>query len=408
MLMVSMGLAAGLNPNFRVYVFASPKTCDEIKTMIQESSLNVEVVTAQEEFNELPTLARIRCINTVIVGDDAQVSLPPIPTLFEALWHVPNIGILKEFEGEGVAQNVKNTFSERVEIISMENLPDYLQAKLLWYKSLVLRQSLLPWALPYSTYSLIVKGVAALSLLLILLQASLCSHLAAISTKVEDLYNIILISVAAFIFSQIIYMTCSSIIGLPLGLHTTGAGVAAISLIGPFGGGTYPRVAFGVLGVIIGVGSAAAVAKMKFSKWDFIAILPVGVIISIMFFYFGRSLLIMPRILGLHFHSEFLGIGTITAFYVSRSIITFFGGIIAMYGILQMQRYLRAFSFLLCVVLVGYGGSAVGDMLPYHTYISTVPGILLGLGLIALFAVLNIVERYVKGLVSARQSYFHK
>jgi len=420
--MVSLSAMLGLNPHLRVFVFASPNTGNEIIDALHKISPEIEALTPREELNELSTLTRLGCVTTIIIADYPN----PAQTdgnVLEGLTYAFHIIVIKEYEATGLANVVVHSFPQeriwrnipfdRLSIVKLSELEDHMKTLLMDYSQFRILKSPFNWRQDYNAYIFVIKLIAILSLILLLLQTVLASLFALTREKLIDLFEVILISVATFLFSQTIYMVCSVAVGMPLGLHATAYGVTALSQLGHFSE-LYSRTFFCLLGFILG--SMTFLRKKLFRPSRLVTI---GVTISVALVsiflvsqYFAQLRLLLAQMAGLAFSSlekttasyfypvtsliTSLSAFTMTSFSASRGVAAYFSGVIASFLLRKTQKITRLILLLLCLILIGYGGAHVGNMLPYQTYASIVPGILLGLLLVALFIAFDRLEKAVR------------
>lgn len=423
LIMVSISAMLGLNPHLRVFVFASPNTCNEIVDTLHRISPEIEVLTPREELNELSTLTRLGCITTIIVADYPS----PAQTdgyVLEGLTYAMHIIVIKEHEATGLANIVVHSFPkertwitipfDRLSIVKVSELEGHMKMLLTDYSQFRILKGLFNWAPDYSVYIFGIKLIAILSLILLLLQTMLASLFALTRDRLIDLFEVILISVATFLSSQAIYLACSVAVGMPLGLHATAHGVTALSQLGYFSE-SYMRSFFCASGFVLATVAVFREKIAKSSKLFMTVVTVIGgfTIMIVSLFYLNlqtRQIITQAarwlfntseKISAIYFFPIINAITSpsifgITSFLPSRTITAYIAGAMATILLRKLQKISRLILFSICVVFIGFGGQRVGNMLPYQAYASILPGIISGLGLVALFLAIDLLERSFK------------
>mgnify|MGYP007084773463 CR=1 FL=1 len=107
--MVSLSVMVGINPHLRVFIFASPDTCNNIINTLHKASPEIETLTPEEELNELSTLTRLGCITTIIVADYPSPAQTD-GSVLEGLTNAIHIIVIEEYETTGLASVVFHSF----------------------------------------------------------------------------------------------------------------------------------------------------------------------------------------------------------------------------------------------------------------------------------------------------------
>ena len=400
LLMVSISLVVGLNPHMRVYVLASPEATGKISEIAHGASPDIEILTPEQEFNEVATLVRLDSVYAIIIGDaPGSVNFPDLDFIREALPYSPYIVVLKDYVDYGLAREVKLSFQDRAILVETAKFGEQLCTLFQDYQGYRLSKSLFKWLPDYGTYVLAVRTVVASSLLLVFLQIGLISYIAVRARDINQLPKVILIAVATFLYAQITFTTCSTIIGMPLGLHASAPGVAAPSLLGPFREGASLRAVFSSAGFALGIGSALKHVGLKINKRDVVIGIIGAPIVAILGLLVLRYWAYVWFSIVYLFCSIPFGRSVMAAFMVSRGILNYFTGVLPLIILTKAEKVTRTLVFLTSALLIFTGSMRIGDLLPYQTYASVIPGILLGLGLTGLFMAMSYVEGVVGKLV---------
>ncbi|MDA4123739.1 MAG: hypothetical protein OK456_11220, partial [Thaumarchaeota archaeon] len=263
---------------------------------------------------------------------------------------------------------------------------------------------------------LVIEGV--LSFLLIFLGWTFLGSLASEAIKETELSHLAMVigsGVFVFVFSEVVYVTTSTMLAVPLSLHAviTGAhDITAVGLLG-FGGGSTPRLAAGFLGIVLGV--VGAEGSPKVNTRDFALISAIILVLladpfSIgQFAYQGLLLFVGNYNFGGAYASSqafkgfIYGVGTVfggsvtPTYLMSAGKMLYFSGLVPFAYLKRMGRTTRVIALLFAAILLGDGGVRVGEMTPDKTVIAILPGIFVGFALLALILTLALIEKYTRG-----------
>jgi len=235
----------------------------EIEQIATQTSEMIKIYTIDDERNDLPTISRLQFFDAVIIGDFDLEVIPmgdPLYGEIHAQGEVQAIGwiktkiVLEQYKSFNLAEWVLETYTDIILIRSQEELGHELN------RLLAQNEAILGW----DRYVRIIQIEAGLSLLVtMLLVTTIVVYLMDNNDEnvQTNLVRTIIITIFAFSFLQSVFFTTSRLL-IPLSTHTGGSGITAISYLGPFGGGSMPRMACAIFGFIF----AFAVAGKKHGK----------------------------------------------------------------------------------------------------------------------------------------------
>ena len=228
-----------------------------------------------------------------------------------------------------------------------------------------------------------------------------------------DFGYILALGIFVFFFSETVYIATSSMLAFPLSLHAVVSGARDVTAVGAigFGGGSTPRLASGVLGVLAGAWLASTVGAIsKRSLGIIIALFIILVLnpLQIGQFIYQSLLLFMGNVpVGTAFSSSLTlknliyGIGLVlggdaSPFYIlSAGKILFFAGLVPLAFTKRLGKNTAALTLLLCAFLIGDGGVRVGEMTPEKSVIAVLPGIFTGVAITFAVLAISAIEKFL-------------
>jgi hypothetical protein len=379
MFILTLSLACGPDPRVKIYILASEKTANNLSMSIRDN-VKGELVfyTPREEFNDLDILVRTKTIRMILVADcpfvwkhygKFQLFLKTV------IAEVDRVIVVQSYERYRVPSKIIAYIPNEVSILSERDICSEISS--------IMRSS----NRNYSSYEFFLKLIALCSLAIVGIGAVFCSFRildSRSSTLFRRILESTLVGGVVFIVIQQIYLISSTIIETPITLHTTYARITAISLIGPFGGGTIPRFLGAVLGAFLGIIMASRRNKLEIS------------IFTIIYSIFGMALLLTEGIrlfgiignlpatilyfYGYAFYMPFVETGKATVFEVihSRGVMMMFPGFILLGVSPKMRSRLRSLTISFSILASSWGLMRVGDMRFSVALRSFLPGIVLG------------------------------
>ncbi|MEM3641600.1 MAG: hypothetical protein QXH37_06750 [Candidatus Bathyarchaeia archaeon] len=409
LLMVSLSFAVGPDPRVKVYVLSSTQgNAAFIADFLNENG--AFSITIFDEMSEFELLSDLGVFSAVVVGD----FYPPTEGLvknyiYPAFDVVPQIIVVKDYAFESFVNEVVRRYGEKTVVVN--GLADLSRILVTLDK----RANPLCLEIPLWVYMGVSGFVGLCSLLIVFLGFTfLASKLLEIGKKpgVGGFAEAIAYAFFLFFFTQMIYIVCSVLLAMPLGLHTSSPKVTAIGFMG-FGGGSRPRMFAGLAGVLFGA-FASLKEGLKLSRE--------GLAVFVILFLF---ILIDPLTHGVVFY-EFVLLYTAgpmyeTAFAAWTSVRTFlsfigfsFGGLVSpIYGLStgiilyyagaipivlfsKLEKGTATVFLFICAFWAASGGIRVADMMPWKSVASSIPGIVVGLFFSAIFWLISLAEKLIK------------
>jgi hypothetical protein len=423
LLMVAIGAVAGQDPRLKAYVIADPASVGQIQSSLDGARGNVFAITPSQDYSDITTMASIGQINMLVVSNYPPLELPEvtkflIPALatgdipLVVIDHSADPGVVDQIEAVVAPENI-------VTVGSAANLNANETQTLSTYMSSVTRGNVAGLSISNSGYKTIEILEAVLSFVLILLGWAALGSLALDTTSLTDmshLATVVATGVFVFTFSEVVYVVTSALFAVPISLHAVVSGAHDLTMVGllGFGGGSTPRLAAGVIGVVIGTASSGVGPRVKLS--DFALIAGIAMIILVSPFFLGQFAFQGILLFGsssyafgsafassLSFKGFLYGIGGVLGgsvsptYVMSAGKILFFAGLVPFAYLKRMGRTSTAFAVLLCALLLGDGGVRVGELTPEKTVIAVIPGIVAGFVILVPLIGLALVEKYVRG-----------
>jgi hypothetical protein len=419
-LMISLGVAAGPDPQVKAYVIADPSGVNAIRASLAGAVGSVAVVTPDQDYVDFATMSSVGDFNVVVVSNYPTLALPPVSEfVLPSLGNVPLV-IVDNSSDPMFASQINLLYpSQVVHVQNAANLTGAESQEIASDLSSELRTNLLGLHLGETSFKVTLTTEAGLSFVLIFLGWAYLGSLISDSgsqSELAHLGTVIAAGVFVFVFSEIIYVEVSSLLAFPLSLHAVISGakdITAVGLLG-FGGGSTPRLASGFIGLLAGI--TLAEGRPPLHKEDFALIIAIPILLLANPFFIGNfafeavllfvgnfsigtafatSLSLKGFIYGF---GEALGGGVTGTYLLSAGKMLYFAGLAPLAYLKRMGRTSMALTILLCAVIVGDGGVRVGEMTPTKTYIAVLPGLAVGFAFLAVFLGLALAEKYIRGL----------
>jgi hypothetical protein len=412
LLMISLGFVAGPDPRHKVYAISSPETTEIIDNILNRRLDNVQVISPQDTISEFGTLSNIGTFQAVIVSDYPDIGIPRLSRhVLDNLQLIPVIIMDKDVD-KPFADAIRARYEEKIiDIDSIQDLDSLeIRDQIIRFK----RNNPVGLSVDIQTFKIVASIVGALSFVLVLLGvAFLVRRILEIGQKTTLLAfaEVIGFSVLVFLFCEAIYMSSSVLLNWPLSLHAVTSGSREITAIGTlgFGGGSRPRLLFGILGALIG--SYPFIRKSSRFSWiGFSAFLITFFIIVLdpltggdIFYEFallytgGPSFGIANESLfGIKDFLSSIGVlmgGWSSSVYgLSTGKELFFAGVIPLAFISRLNKSTSTFLLLASIFMFANGVVRVGEMTAFKTFASMMPGFIAGFVITLPFIALSSIE----------------
>lgn len=417
LLMVSLSLVAGPDPRIKVYAVAPPYLASALEEELAKSVGPVQIIGPHDTVSEFETMANLGVIKAVVISYYPEIALDRvIKYTLEAMSQVPLIVVDESMADPDLAQEIKLRFGEKVIAVqglhgeSITNFERELK-NLRVYNPLGLEPGI-------GAFKAMTTVIAVLSFLVVFLGlAFLSSRLieAGRSKGLGSMPEAIMLSAFVFYFTQAIYMTSSVLLAMPVGLHAVTSGSKELTVVGllGFGGGSRPRAISGILGFFLGAFIAIR-GKSDIDRWGIVAFLflmallvidpftggelfydallfflsgPRTEIIRTSIFYTKDILSSMGRLFG----------GWVTGIYgLSTGEILFYAGALPIFLFPMLKRSTATVLLLISGIAAGSGFIRTAEMTPYKTVASLIPGLTVGLVVVAVFVFLSFIEDQIR------------
>ncbi|HYC11565.1 MAG TPA: hypothetical protein VEC02_02765 [Nitrososphaerales archaeon] len=420
-LMLSLSFAAGPDPRVKVFVIASDATTALVKTEMQQSLGNVQILTPSDTESEFNTMATLGTVQVVVVSDYNKLDIPSVEKyIINSLDLVPLVVVvgndrtaLANYTDSLYNGTSLNSGTPPIYVSSPSGLgtPQF-RADVLR----VIRPNSMGLEVSLSSFFVVAAIVAVLSFLLVTFGiAFLVSKLIEVGEKplVSSLVEGIFYSAGVFFFTQAVYMTSSALLGWPLGLHAVTSGSSQVTVLGLFhlGAGNQPRTLAALVGLAIG---AAPALWSKIDRYVALAICVFAFFVVIdpltggtVFFEFVVMLTGGPQIgfanASLISIKTFLNqIGTDAAgwasgnFGISSGEMFYYFGAVPFALIPKLQKSTRTLVLLLCGFAASDGIVRVAEMTAYKTAPSMIAGVMAGLVIAVALLSLSRLEGFVR------------
>ena len=430
-LMVSLGALGGPAPTIKAYVVASPAQTSLIQSQLQSIFGDVQVVTPSQDYSDFNVMSNVGMFNLIVVSDYPSVAVPEVSKfILPSLGNVPVVvidqladptfaaqlkalGTSQIFEVANAGQLNQSTAQTLASTVNGNKAGNIvgLQVSARGFREILALEGLL-------SLTLVLVGWAYLGSLVS--QASSGLTLSRIAAFIAS-------GIFVFYFSEIVYVVTSATLTQPVSLHAVISGSSSITATGqmgavlhiPLGGGSTPRLAAGIFGILFG---AISTTETKvFNRRSLILISGVALVLLVNPFTFGQYtfeglLLFLGNItFGTAYASSItfkgilygfgsaLGGGASPAYLLSAGKILYFAGLVPLALIGRMGRTTASITLLLAALFLGDGGVRVGEMTPDKTVIAVMPGLLVGVAIGLLLVLLSSFEKWlVKNYVRAQ------
>ncbi|MFX0195628.1 MAG: hypothetical protein ACFFCW_05845 [Candidatus Hodarchaeota archaeon] len=409
-IMISIPVAVGEDPRTNILVLASMPVEIEMEQIAAEISDIIKIYTIADERNDLPTISRLRFFDAVIIGDyDLQIiPMGSHPFEVQAMEFIHNKIVLDQYKSYKLAKWVLETYKNAILVRGQAELSREIK------RLEVQNDALLGW----DRYIRIIQIEAVLSLLvMMLLVTSIIAYL--MENNDEDLQTnlarTIIITIFTFSFLQSLFFAVSRLL-VPLSTHAGGSGITAISFIGPFGGGSMPRMASAMFGFIFAFASAGKKYEIEISWKVFLSLVVTGLALIVDPLTGGRFVWtflldmtggadlrggamqiqtqtsILSSLIG--YIADVLG-SNVLGFYRSRGLMLFFAGVTPLLVLGRARKYTTTALIFVCAIMTGWGAMRVGQMIPSTFFASMIPGIFFGILFTLPFLVFSIAEEKI-------------
>lgn len=428
-LMVSVGALGGPDPTLKAYVIASPPVANQIQDQLRNvTGSNVQVITPSDDVNDFQVMSSVGTFNLMVLSSYPSTAASEVGKfVIPSAENVPLIVIDNSANRTILADQLRviDPSSVFLNVANAGNLTSSEAGTLASYIHGVKPANLFGLSLGQRGFEGLVAFEAFLSLALVFLGFGSVAAFASRSRADEDgdtltkVATMIALGVFAFVFSEVVYVVTSAELTLPLSLHAVVSGatnITGIAVLGqlihiPFGGGTTPRLAAGVFGVLFGALGTGKAGPFSIKSFVFMGsvtmILLLNPFIVGQYVFEGILLFVGNITFGGAYTSSITlklllyGVGTAlggaaSPFYtLSAGKILYFAGLVPLAFLWKMGRNTASFTLLLCAFIVGDGGVRVGEMTPEKTAITMMPGLLVGVGLVLILLLVSALEKYV-------------
>ncbi|MDA4132314.1 MAG: hypothetical protein OK454_04215, partial [Thaumarchaeota archaeon] len=430
-LMVSLGALAGPAPAVKAYVIASPTQTSLIQSQLQSMFGNVQVITPSQDYSDFNVMSDVGTFNLLVVSDYPSTAVPEISKFI-----LPNLGNVPVLV---VDQLADPTFAAQLKALGPDTTFVVANAAQLNESTMQTLSStvngnrvgnIVGLQISNRGFEEILALEGLLSLLLILV------GWAYLGSLVSQMINALTLSrMAAFIasgvfvfyFSEVAYVVTSATLTLPVSLHAVISGSSSITATGemgvvfhlPLGGGSTPRLAAGIFGILFG--AISTTESKVFNRKSLVLISGIALILLVNPFTFGQYtfeglLLFLGNITfgtayagSLTFKGILYGFGSALGgdasplYVLSAGKILYFAGIVPLALIGRMGRTTASITLLIAALFLGDGGVRVGEMTPDKTVIAVMPGLLVGFAIGLLLVSLSAVEKWLVANYSRAQ-----
>jgi hypothetical protein len=404
-IMMTVSLVVGPSPTPKVYLAATPPTAAQLGPYITAAGFQyLTPLNAGDEFDRISGLGNF---HAVIIADF------PVP---------PNAdGVTASFRIIAMTQYLPATYVTTLQTLYPNSVTTVRStaelSRVLTAQRFYARTNVFGLNLDQNTYQSFVEFEGVLTFVVVFFALAFFARFIMERTGKGFivLAEAIAFSFLIFMFSQMVFIQTSVLLGIPVSLHATISPVeSAVGALG-FGGGSRPRLLAGALGFLFGA-LAGKGGRIKLDR--------VG------FFVFAAMILFLaadPLSLGGVFYDWLLSVSTgeqqlAASVHLStavRQIITrsfqlfgtegfsrtyfaqhgaslFYVGAVpfALYN--KLSKSTGTILLMFCAVTSAFGFVRIGDLFPPKAVASTMPGVLLAFLPIAAFLVLSITESRIR------------
>jgi hypothetical protein len=205
----------------------------------------------------------------------------------------------------------------------------------------------------------------------------------------------ILLGVSTFVLTQLTYINCSSILNMPVSLHTTSSKICAMSLLGPFGGGSMPRMLVAFAGLIVGFYLEIMRKEGAFHLGEILLPLLAVTVLAFIVRYFVHGFFVdhLLYIAVVSLQERVLHASTDFFFNPARGIVLCFAGFVLLGVLPRMGRVMRIVVLCISSLFVSWGMMRVGNMQIAQSAGSIFPGLIIGISLSLASIAVNLLER---------------
>jgi len=430
LLIVSVSFLAGPDPRLKVYVFGDPaKTTWRVEWAAKEISsfqgyMDIVIYTESDALDRLRDFTTHGAIDVVVVGDTRYLDQAFGDIVYPALDYAPRILVLGEYRGEGLATGVLQRYLSKARVVEgdrelVDALLDACRAK-----HAMLKGRPVFWGLNFEQFSILAATVAVFSEALILVATVfVCVSILEAGNRggVEGFVEATIAAFFAFVFTQTILTTGSNMLQMPIMMHagfSPAKKMTAVSLLGYFRGGSYLRFGGAMLGYIASVAVSIKRHSIRLSLKEFII---TGAVLAFIFAISSRiyvegypqfsNLTLRPTsYIPTSLLDYFLSPAGLSAeivrwvgsdispgaFFGNRSTYLFFAGSLSLALFPKTRGFTKNITLIGCSLMISRGVVGIGNIMPEMTYVSVIPGILLGFSFILLLTLANTVERHIR------------
>jgi hypothetical protein len=430
-LMVSLGALSGPSPAVKAYVIASPTQTGLIQSQLQSMFPNVQVITPAQDYSDFNVMSDVGTFNLIVVSDYPSTAVPEISKfILPSLGNVPVLVVDKLADPTFAAQLEALGPDQTFVVANAAQLNESTTQTLASTVNADRSGNIVGLQISSRGFEEILALEGLLSLILILVGwAYLGSLVSQVITglTLSRLAAFIASGIFVFYFSEIVYVVTSATLALPVSLHAVISGSSSITATGemgvifhlPLGGGSTPRLAAGIFGVLFG--AISTTESKVFNRNSLILISGVALVLLVNPFTFGQYtfeglLLFLGNITfgtayagSLTFKGILYGFGSALGgdaspvYVLSAGKILYFAGIVPLALVGRMGRITASVTLLLAALFLGDGGVRVGEMTPDKTVIAVMPGLMVGVAFGLLLLSLSSLEKWlVKNYVRAQ------
>lgn len=393
--MVSLSLVAGQDPYVGVYILGSKDSTEKYAALVREAASNVLIITPREEFNELNILTLTNRVKLFILADYSNPGNTGI--VLEAMRHVEAICILvvEKYRNQGFYSLVINNFPDKAVVVNDWQLVEFVQSFALAQRDGA------HFGLSREPYILL-AGVVALFSLEIIFAGTLYLSTSVLEAGkrgwVDGMLHGAILGVSVFVLSQLAYIHCSSVLNMPVSLHSNTYGICAISLIGPFGGGSLPRMLVAFAGLATGLYDKLMDMDGGLRRVEFVfSLISVVILASITrFFVYGLFVDSIAYQVMIFITRDLLHITPDFFFQPARGIMLGFAGFVLLGTLPKLSKITRILVLCFCSLTMSWGMMRVGNMQIAQSTLSMFPGLIIGLVLSFAAVSINAVEKVIR------------
>ena len=417
-LMIGAAASAGPDPRVKAYVIADQATVPQIASNLGSIAGPVQAVTPAEDYTDFNVMSSVGEFNLVVVSDYPSVGVPAVSRFVLAGFSNVPLIIVDRTADPVFADQIRTLYPDKVVSVGNAASLNSTELQLIAQKlPSTLRQNHFGFAISTGGFTALLASEGVLSFVLVFLGAAFLGSLISDSDPRNDIKTVayfISSGVFVFVFTEAVFVTTSSLLAMPLSLHAVLSGSREITAVGTlgFGGGSVPRLAAGVVGLLIGV--IGTPGGPRVSKSDLALILGLSVFLLANPFAIGefvyQGILLFAG--GYTFGSAYasalslkgfiygvghaLGGGVTPTYLMSAGKMLYFAGLVPAAFTRRMSRTTTVLLLLVAALFIGDGGVRVGEMTPDKTMIAIVPGLVAGFAFTVLFLGLAAIEKFIR------------